>query len=77
MAYAYKCSGHRPFLVTQFSSSHFTISTQAKKLSRQQGSSESTLMGVEGRKEALCRIGDEKEEGEEEAMEEGGGQKEG
>jgi len=34
-------------------------------------------MDVEGRKEALGRVGEEKKEGEEEAMEEGDGQKEG
>ena len=66
-----------PFLLTQLPPSHFSISTQAKRLSRQQGSNESTQMDVERRKEALCRIGEEKKEGEEDAMEEGDGQKEG
>jgi len=54
------------FLLTHLPSLDFSISTQAKKLSRQQGINESTLMDVEGRKEALCRVGEEKKEGEEE-----------
>jgi len=65
------------FLLTHLPLLDFSISTQAKKLSRQQGINESTLMDVEGRKEALCRVGEEKKEGEEEAKEEGDGQKEG